>query len=61
MRPYPFALRFVMLVFAEWVSQRQQEAIEYLLMRSSFVCALLARLPGVRQGPERKITLYYDG
>ena len=31
------------------------------VMRSSFVCALLARLPGVRQGPERKITLYYDG
>lgn len=29
------------------------------VMRSSFVCALLARLPGVRQGPERKITLYY--
>ena len=31
------------------------------VMRSSFVCALLARLPGVRRGPERKITLYYDG
>lgn len=31
MKPYPFALRFVMLVFAGWVSRRQQEAIEYLL------------------------------
>ena len=28
------------------------------VMRSSFVCALLARLPGVQVGPERKITLY---
>ena len=31
------------------------------VMRSSFVCAPLARLPGVRQGPERKITLYFGG
>jgi hypothetical protein len=31
------------------------------VMRSSFVCALLARLPGVRVGPEKKITLCQGG